>query len=672
MARSGQASASDSETGPSPESRTPRSGVVNAGGIPFFQEGRTVYSREDMYKQRDSAVRPQMNEELSGTVYEEDLSAQKHVADESSTVTHLQPKRREGPPRQLKIAAEEVKQMKEVARIIEEAEGGAPPVELMDDMPSLLEGSAERPAEGEPPPLYDAEDALDDLPALQEASPVRGGLEQVAGAESDTQVKALMDLIDKAPAEERQLMLQTFLRLAGSQPPQQSHDESSDWTGGGGPAVAGGPSRRPPQSQPPIPVAHPLNLPEAMPLQGALNPNASSFQPGARGEFADMTSPNSQLSMLVEQIQSGSSGPRLEDMMLRGMPQRAERSARHACAPPMVSPSNAFGVPPRGLNSGNNSQQNSPLQQPFFPPPQNSPLSGPALSPNMMPGPFGGHERKQTFLTPVQNPHGPSGRHGPQWSPSQVSSGYPPSTRSAPVFRAPNQGPIPGAPIKPARTPAGGAPMMGHQVGRQSFASRVRLEDKFSAMDAGAPSDRESWSFMDQLRTPPMMMCDPGTVQRLPVPWQTTGAGPVLPPRPPGMLDSQVEDSEHRLKQRQKQIEFGMATQGYLNYVRAKERGFALGGRIEPHIPNIYQKCSKRSWDGQVRLWRQHLHAFDDLTAHLWTPQEQDEIKRKLLADEQRRQMLKERNQIAVGRDALSCGHTAVSSSEGSCPGLAM
>eukprot|EP00756_Hemistasia_phaeocysticola_P003410 Hpha_TRINITY_DN12231_c0_g1::TRINITY_DN12231_c0_g1_i2::g.17127::m.17127 len=65
MARSGQASASDSETGPSPESRTPRSGVVNAGGIPFFQEGRTVYSREDMYKQRDSAVRPQMNEDIS-------------------------------------------------------------------------------------------------------------------------------------------------------------------------------------------------------------------------------------------------------------------------------------------------------------------------------------------------------------------------------------------------------------------------------------------------------------------------------------------------------------------------------------------------------------------------------------------------------------------------------
>lgn len=35
--------------------------------------------------------------------------------------------------------------------------------------------------------------------------------------------------------------------------------------------------------------------------------------------------------------------------------------------------------------------------------------------------------------------------------------------------------------------------------------------------------------------------------------------------------------------------------------------------------PNIYQVCSKRSWDGQMRKWRRYLHQ--------WDPQaEEDEI----------------------------------------------
>jgi len=33
--------------------------------------------------------------------------------------------------------------------------------------------------------------------------------------------------------------------------------------------------------------------------------------------------------------------------------------------------------------------------------------------------------------------------------------------------------------------------------------------------------------------------------------------------------------------------------------------------RDEPQTPDKYQKCSKRSWDGQIRKWRRLLHKYD-------------------------------------------------------------
>jgi len=73
----------------------------------------------------------------------------------------------------------------------------------------------------------------------------------------------------------------------------------------------------------------------------------------------------------------------------------------------------------------------------------------------------------------------------------------------------------------------------------------------------------------------------------------------------------EAETDEHRLAQRKKQIDFGMATEGYQNYIMAKELGLEMPVKGEPRTPNIQQKCSKRSWDGQIRHWRQHLHHFD-------------------------------------------------------------
>lgn len=32
----------------------------------------------------------------------------------------------------------------------------------------------------------------------------------------------------------------------------------------------------------------------------------------------------------------------------------------------------------------------------------------------------------------------------------------------------------------------------------------------------------------------------------------------------------------------------------------------------DPKTPDIYQSCSRRSWDGQIKKWRRMLHKYDD------------------------------------------------------------
>jgi len=69
------------------------------------------------------------------------------------------------------------------------------------------------------------------------------------------------------------------------------------------------------------------------------------------------------------------------------------------------------------------------------------------------------------------------------------------------------------------------------------------------------------------------------------------------------------ETDAKRLAARQKQLDIGMSTSGYrawLEQVPAAKR-MTTG----PRIPDLFQVCSKRSWDGQVRKWRRELHAYD-------------------------------------------------------------
>jgi len=74
-------------------------------------------------------------------------------------------------------------------------------------------------------------------------------------------------------------------------------------------------------------------------------------------------------------------------------------------------------------------------------------------------------------------------------------------------------------------------------------------------------------------------------------------------------VEREKETDEHRLAQRQKQVDYGKNTIGYQKYVDQIPR--KKRSLTDPRTPDISQKCSKRSWDGQVRKWRRLLHRFD-------------------------------------------------------------
>lgn len=71
-----------------------------------------------------------------------------------------------------------------------------------------------------------------------------------------------------------------------------------------------------------------------------------------------------------------------------------------------------------------------------------------------------------------------------------------------------------------------------------------------------------------------------------------------------------TEDSARRLEQREKQLSYGYVTQGYQNYIKQIPKEDR--GADDPKTPNARQVCSKRSWDGQLALWRRQLHKWDD------------------------------------------------------------
>lgn len=82
-----------------------------------------------------------------------------------------------------------------------------------------------------------------------------------------------------------------------------------------------------------------------------------------------------------------------------------------------------------------------------------------------------------------------------------------------------------------------------------------------------------------------------------------------VPAEVPNTTDSQPSSPERRLEQREKQIRYGYNTEGYKNYIQQVPKSERKKGM--PQTPNKYQDCSKRSWDGQIRVWRKALHMYD-------------------------------------------------------------
>jgi hypothetical protein len=68
-------------------------------------------------------------------------------------------------------------------------------------------------------------------------------------------------------------------------------------------------------------------------------------------------------------------------------------------------------------------------------------------------------------------------------------------------------------------------------------------------------------------------------------------------------------DAFHRLEQRQRQIDFGKNTLGYVNYLKQVPKNQRKTG--DPRTPDPRRECSKRSFDGLIRSWRRKLHAYD-------------------------------------------------------------
>jgi len=80
-------------------------------------------------------------------------------------------------------------------------------------------------------------------------------------------------------------------------------------------------------------------------------------------------------------------------------------------------------------------------------------------------------------------------------------------------------------------------------------------------------------------------------------------SSPKSPNRPISPLD------EQRLLQRQKQIDYGYRTVGYLRYRLLVSKDQRKPDH--PRTPKKTQGCSKRSWDGQLKKWRRDLHLWD-------------------------------------------------------------
>lgn len=75
------------------------------------------------------------------------------------------------------------------------------------------------------------------------------------------------------------------------------------------------------------------------------------------------------------------------------------------------------------------------------------------------------------------------------------------------------------------------------------------------------------------------------------------------------------ETDPRRIAQRRKQIELGKTTSGYSSYtsiVPKCKRRANLAFSKHPITPDPHEKCSKRRFDGKLRVWRRGIHSFEE------------------------------------------------------------
>jgi hypothetical protein len=75
------------------------------------------------------------------------------------------------------------------------------------------------------------------------------------------------------------------------------------------------------------------------------------------------------------------------------------------------------------------------------------------------------------------------------------------------------------------------------------------------------------------------------------------------------VLLTQLETDAERLRKRQKQINFGKVTAEYQRYVVEVTRRNRQP--YHPRTPNKFRQCCRRKFDGAIRQWRKHLHAWN-------------------------------------------------------------
>ena len=74
--------------------------------------------------------------------------------------------------------------------------------------------------------------------------------------------------------------------------------------------------------------------------------------------------------------------------------------------------------------------------------------------------------------------------------------------------------------------------------------------------------------------------------------------------------DIKLEDDVEVLARRQNDIDKGKSKECYKNFVYEVAKDSRKP--FQPRTPNKFLKMSRRGWDGLVRKWKKHIHAWNE------------------------------------------------------------